>query len=58
MWAAANVGGEWDDRQDMYAVDSCGPQSQKWAVDLSRVCVCVCMWGSVGVCVSVIWLLL
>lgn len=37
MWAAAHVGGKWDDRQDVYAMSSCGPRISTGAVALSCV---------------------
>lgn len=51
MWTAANVSGKWNDGQDMYAMNSCGP-TEHWGYAFG-VCVCVCVFVCLGVCMWV-----
>lgn len=51
MWTAANVSGKWNDGQDMYAMNSCGP-TEYWGYEFgvcAYVYVSVCIWVSVHV---------
>lgn len=43
MWAAADVSGKWNDGQDMYAVNNCGPTESVLGLSM-------CVWWGVYVC--------